>query len=173
MILTATTNIQFVINNSSLMLDILILQWDCNKEWQIWSHQQFTVLLSQHDLRLHLLYETKELLVFFLFNPIDTLTWPRIKIPYPLQWGAPTFNAGQSFGMVSAVLVSLIEVIPQVTQHNPWILSLEISNDKLALTMNVSLSLLDSPQPLTKLLLVLQVRLHHQLISWVEVLDGR
>ncbi|EEC71519.1 hypothetical protein OsI_03815 [Oryza sativa Indica Group] len=33
----------------------------------------------------------------------------RIKIPFPLQWGAPTFSAGQSFGMVSAVLVSLVE----------------------------------------------------------------
>lgn len=34
----------------------------------------------------------------------------RIKIPYPLQWGAPTFDAGHSFGMMAAVLVSLIEV---------------------------------------------------------------
>ncbi|XP_073127000.1 nucleobase-ascorbate transporter 2 isoform X1 [Henckelia pumila] len=33
----------------------------------------------------------------------------RIKISYPLQWGAPTFDAGHSFGMMSAVLVSLIE----------------------------------------------------------------
>ncbi|CAO2197537.1 unnamed protein product [Urochloa humidicola] len=40
-------------------------------------------------------------------NLISSAPW--IKIPYPLQWGAPTFNAGQSFGMVSAVLVSLIE----------------------------------------------------------------
>ncbi|XP_010246467.1 PREDICTED: nucleobase-ascorbate transporter 2 [Nelumbo nucifera] len=34
---------------------------------------------------------------------------PWIKIPYPLQWGAPTFNAGHAFGMMAAVLVSLIE----------------------------------------------------------------
>ncbi|MQL97900.1 hypothetical protein Taro_030592 [Colocasia esculenta] len=34
---------------------------------------------------------------------------PWIKIPYPLQWGAPTFDAGHAFGMMSAVLVSLIE----------------------------------------------------------------
>ncbi|CAA7410248.1 unnamed protein product [Spirodela intermedia] len=34
---------------------------------------------------------------------------PWIKIPYPLQWGAPTFNAGHVFGMMGAVLVSLIE----------------------------------------------------------------
>ncbi|TVU35054.1 hypothetical protein EJB05_16922 [Eragrostis curvula] len=40
-------------------------------------------------------------------NLISSAPW--IKIPYPLQWGAPTFNAGQSFGMVAAVLVSLVE----------------------------------------------------------------
>jgi hypothetical protein len=91
-------------------------------------------------------------------NLISSAPW--IKIPYPLQWGAPTFNAGQSFGMVSAVLVSLIEVMPLVTVQ-PWILSLQLSNDKLTSTM----SPLDSPQPLTRLLLVLQVRLHLQLIS--------
>ena len=34
----------------------------------------------------------------------------RIKIPYPLQWGAPSFDAGHAFGMMAAVLVSLIEV---------------------------------------------------------------
>ena len=34
----------------------------------------------------------------------------RIKIPYPLEWGAPTFDAGHAFGMMAAVLVSLIEV---------------------------------------------------------------
>ncbi|XP_078428232.1 nucleobase-ascorbate transporter 2-like [Wolffia australiana] len=34
---------------------------------------------------------------------------PWIKIPYPLQWGAPMFNAGHAFGMMAAVLVSTIE----------------------------------------------------------------
>lgn len=34
---------------------------------------------------------------------------PWIKFPFPLQWGAPTFDAGHTFGMMSAVLVSLIE----------------------------------------------------------------
>jgi len=41
---------------------------------------------------------------------LDTC-WCRIKIPYPLEWGAPTFDAGHSFGMMAAVLVSLVEVI--------------------------------------------------------------
>ncbi|RWW56614.1 hypothetical protein BHE74_00036658 [Ensete ventricosum] len=40
-------------------------------------------------------------------NLISSAPW--IQIPYPLQWGAPTFNAGHSFGMMAAVLVSLIE----------------------------------------------------------------
>ena len=39
------------------------------------------------------------------------LNFVRIKIPYPLQWGAPTFDAGHAFGMMAATLVSLIEVI--------------------------------------------------------------
>ncbi|CAH9121961.1 unnamed protein product [Cuscuta epithymum] len=34
---------------------------------------------------------------------------PWIKIPFPLQWGAPTFDAGHTFGMMAAVFVSLIE----------------------------------------------------------------
>ncbi|KAJ8761430.1 hypothetical protein K2173_001561 [Erythroxylum novogranatense] len=34
---------------------------------------------------------------------------PWIKVPYPLQWGAPIFNAGHCFGMMAAVIVSLIE----------------------------------------------------------------
>ncbi|CAL5409997.1 unnamed protein product [Camellia sinensis] len=40
-------------------------------------------------------------------NLISSAPW--IKIPYPLQWGAPTFNAGHAFGMMAAVLVSMIE----------------------------------------------------------------
>ncbi|CAM8985856.1 unnamed protein product [Rhodiola kirilowii] len=40
-------------------------------------------------------------------NMISTAPW--MKIPYPLQWGAPTFNAGHCVGMMSAVLVSMIE----------------------------------------------------------------
>ncbi|CAI9782075.1 unnamed protein product [Fraxinus pennsylvanica] len=37
----------------------------------------------------------------------------RIKIPYVLEWGAPTFDAGHAFGMIVAVLVSMIEVKPK------------------------------------------------------------
>ncbi|KAM7498349.1 hypothetical protein LguiA_022763 [Lonicera macranthoides] len=42
-------------------------------------------------------------------NLISTAPW--FKFPYPLQWGAPTFAAGHSFAMMSAVLVSMIEVL--------------------------------------------------------------
>ncbi|XP_048529923.1 nucleobase-ascorbate transporter 2-like [Triticum urartu] len=40
-------------------------------------------------------------------NLISSALW--ISIPYPLQWGAPTFNADHAFGMMAAVMVSLIE----------------------------------------------------------------
>ena len=38
------------------------------------------------------------------------LCYFRFKFPYPLQWGPPTFSAGHSFAMMSAVLVSMVEV---------------------------------------------------------------
>lgn len=34
----------------------------------------------------------------------------RARIPYPLQWGAPTFDAGDAFGMMAASFAALIEV---------------------------------------------------------------
>ncbi|CAM6096745.1 unnamed protein product [Calypogeia fissa] len=34
---------------------------------------------------------------------------PWVRFAYPLEWGAPTFDAGNAFGMMSAVLVSLVE----------------------------------------------------------------
>ncbi|WOL20583.1 hypothetical protein Cni_G29388 [Canna indica] len=40
-------------------------------------------------------------------NLITSAPW--IKVPYPLQWGAPTFDAGHAFGMMAAAIVSLIE----------------------------------------------------------------
>ncbi|XP_073004526.1 nucleobase-ascorbate transporter 1 [Typha latifolia] len=40
-------------------------------------------------------------------NLISSAPW--FKFPYPLQWGAPTFDAGHSVAMMAAVLVSLIE----------------------------------------------------------------
>ncbi|KAG6494301.1 hypothetical protein ZIOFF_049325 [Zingiber officinale] len=40
-------------------------------------------------------------------NLISSAPW--FRFPYPLQWGAPTFNAGHSVAMMAAVLVSLVE----------------------------------------------------------------
>ncbi|KAL1222801.1 Nucleobase-ascorbate transporter 8 [Cardamine amara subsp. amara] len=34
---------------------------------------------------------------------------PWIRVPYPFQWGAPTFNAGEVFAMMAASFVSLVE----------------------------------------------------------------
>ncbi|RWW18519.1 hypothetical protein GW17_00017496 [Ensete ventricosum] len=40
-------------------------------------------------------------------NLISSAPW--FKFPYPLQWGAPTFDAGHSVSMMAAVWVSVIE----------------------------------------------------------------
>ncbi|EFJ18011.1 hypothetical protein SELMODRAFT_76475 [Selaginella moellendorffii] len=34
---------------------------------------------------------------------------PWIRVPYPLEWGAPTFNASHAFGMLAGAIVSLVE----------------------------------------------------------------
>ncbi|KAM7263647.1 hypothetical protein ACFE04_001330 [Oxalis oulophora] len=34
---------------------------------------------------------------------------PWLRIPYPTQWGRPTFNAGDSFAMMAAALVAIVE----------------------------------------------------------------
>lgn len=34
----------------------------------------------------------------------------RIRVPFPFQWGAPTFDAGESFAMMMASFVALVEV---------------------------------------------------------------
>ncbi|ESQ35807.1 hypothetical protein EUTSA_v10007311mg [Eutrema salsugineum] len=38
---------------------------------------------------------------------IDASPW--IRVPYPFQWGTPTFNAGEVFAMMAASFVSLVE----------------------------------------------------------------
>nr|GMD68143.1 nucleobase-ascorbate transporter 6 [Ipomoea batatas] len=39
---------------------------------------------------------------------IDAAPW--IRIPYPFQWGAPSFDAGEAFAMMMAAFVALVEV---------------------------------------------------------------
>lgn len=48
--------------------------------------------------------------MFSLVAEFHVLRSFRFKFPYPLQWGPPTFSAGHSFAMMSAVLVSMVEV---------------------------------------------------------------
>jgi hypothetical protein len=47
----------------------------------------------------------------------------RVRISYPLQWGAPTFDAGDVFGVMTAALVALVEVIILMM----WVASLFLS----------------------------------------------
>lgn len=34
----------------------------------------------------------------------------RIRVPYPFQWGAPTFDAGEAFAMMMTSFIALVEV---------------------------------------------------------------
>lgn len=88
----------------------------------------------------------------------------RIKIPYPLQWGAPTFDAGHSFGMISAVLVSLIEVN---------LYSSNIYNSIRVIAAIDKVSFLCSQLELTRQQLVWQVQHRLRLMFLVVELVGR
>lgn len=46
----------------------------------------------------------------FCFLEFMCYCYFRFMFPYPLQWGPPTFSAGHSFAMMSAVIVSMVEV---------------------------------------------------------------
>lgn len=61
---------------------------------------------------------------FYVIRKTQTLNYFRFKFPYPLQWGPPTFSAGHSFAMMSAVLVSMVEVCSQIltVAHNCYLL---------------------------------------------------
>lgn len=43
------------------------------------------------------------------FN-VAVLNHCRVRVPYPFQWGGPTFDAGDVFGVMTAAFASLIEV---------------------------------------------------------------
>ena len=49
----------------------------------------------------------------------------RIRVPYPFQWGSPTFDAGESFAMMAASFAALIEVC---CEFLPLIFSLALAN---------------------------------------------
>ena len=37
----------------------------------------------------------------------------RISVPYPFQWGAPTFDAGEAFAMMMTSFIAIVEVCLQ------------------------------------------------------------
>ncbi|XP_047166197.1 nucleobase-ascorbate transporter 1 isoform X5 [Vigna umbellata] len=49
--------------------------------------------------------------IWGLFSRVHStrISCGRFMLPYPLQWGPPTFSAGHSFAMMSAVIVSMVE----------------------------------------------------------------
>ncbi|XP_058732698.1 uncharacterized protein LOC131604258 isoform X2 [Vicia villosa] len=38
-----------------------------------------------------------------------------IRVPYPFQWGAPTFDAGEAFAMMMASFVALVECLLELS----------------------------------------------------------
>ncbi|MCL7031988.1 hypothetical protein MKW94_017740 [Papaver nudicaule] len=70
----------------------------------IWAYAQLLTASGAYKHRPHL---TQVHCRTDMENLISAAPW--IKIPYPLQWGAPTFDAGHAFGMMAAVFVSLVE----------------------------------------------------------------
>ncbi|KAK4375638.1 hypothetical protein RND71_006315 [Anisodus tanguticus] len=50
---------------------------------------------------------------------IDGASW--ISIPYPFQWGPPSFNAGEAFAMMMASFVALVEVVSFANSTMIWI----------------------------------------------------
>ncbi|PWZ15175.1 Nucleobase-ascorbate transporter 6 [Zea mays] len=43
---------------------------------------------------------------------------PWISVPYPFQWGAPTFDAGEAFAMMMTSFIALVEVCVQYSAGN-------------------------------------------------------
>ncbi|THU57672.1 hypothetical protein C4D60_Mb03t05980 [Musa balbisiana] len=52
---------------------------------------------------------------------------PWIRFPYPFQWGAPTFDAGEAFAMMAASFVSLVEFPNKVLSDKCLCSLLELS----------------------------------------------
>ncbi|WZZ47407.1 hypothetical protein YC2023_043666 [Brassica napus] len=42
---------------------------------------------------------------------------PWVKIPYPLQWGRPSFHASDAFAMIAASYVAIVEVLINIPAH--------------------------------------------------------
>ncbi|KAG2399136.1 Nucleobase-ascorbate transporter [Vigna angularis] len=57
----------------------------------------------------------------------------RIRIPYPFQWGAPSFDAGEAFAMMMTAFVALVEPLI-ILEFNHNIIVLYLRDDILALS---------------------------------------
>jgi nucleobase transporter 1/2 len=42
----------------------------------------------------------------------------RISVPYPFQWGGPTFDAGEAFAMMMTSFIAIVEVCLQYLPEN-------------------------------------------------------
>uniref|UniRef100_A0A0E0KFE9 Amino acid transporter transmembrane domain-containing protein n=1 Tax=Oryza punctata TaxID=4537 RepID=A0A0E0KFE9_ORYPU len=45
---------------------------------------------------------------------------PWISVPYPFQWGAPTFDAGEAFAMIASSFVALVECNTMPSCYDSW-----------------------------------------------------
>ncbi|PHT32010.1 Nucleobase-ascorbate transporter 6 [Capsicum baccatum] len=62
----------------------------------------------------HALLCNHRILEFCILGEKSSLGWWqqlnfRIRVPYPFQWGAPSFDAGEAFAMMMATFVALVE----------------------------------------------------------------
>ncbi|XP_064951588.1 nucleobase-ascorbate transporter 6 isoform X3 [Musa acuminata AAA Group] len=93
---------------------------------------------------------------------------PWIRVPYPFQWGAPTFNGGEAFAMMAAAFVALVEVccVRHLSTSLSRICIIQLMSERLA------------PSPCSRLVLSLRfqgIQVPHQcLLQYLAVeLDGR
>lgn len=49
----------------------------------------------------------------------------RIRVPYPFQWGAPSFDAGECFAMMMAAFVAVVEVCFLMTSFLEFVLNFQ------------------------------------------------
>ncbi|KAG4921348.1 hypothetical protein JHK85_050952 [Glycine max] len=89
-----------VISHTTLAWDILSL-WSSEKLAHVYVWMQ-PVHVEEHKNQLHLLLRVEK----FSPSQIDAISGVLLLISCPLEWGAPTFDAGHAFGMV--VVISLI-----------------------------------------------------------------
>lgn len=60
-------------------------------------------------------------------------------MPYPLQWGAPTFDAGNAFAIMSAAFASLVEVSLLLVNFGYLYAPVKLDYVLLALMLNLKM----------------------------------